>query len=94
MGKSGRYLIRIQPAVDIWEPAGAERFVSEVRSVHPEVTGPPVTSFEAIRLIRRGYYEGTIYALVMVTIVTGVFSGLSALMSTQTNLPVLSVGSG
>ena len=27
-------------------------------------------------------------------IVTGVFSGLSALMSTQTNLPVLSVGSG
>ena len=27
-------------------------------------------------------------------IVTGVFSGLSALMSTQTNLPVLSEGSG
>ena len=27
-------------------------------------------------------------------IVTGVFRGLSALMSTQTNLPVLSVGSG
>src|SRR3981189_174378 len=27
-------------------------------------------------------------------IVTGVFNGLSALMSTQTNLPVLSLGSG
>src|ERR1700681_643176 len=27
-------------------------------------------------------------------IVTGVFSGLSALMSTQTNFPVLSLGSG
>ncbi len=27
-------------------------------------------------------------------IVTGVFSGLSALISTQTNFPVLSLGSG
>src|ERR1700710_2019929 len=30
----------------------------------------------------------------MAAMVTGVFNGLSALMSTQTNLPVLSVGSG
>src|ERR1700732_1100352 len=30
----------------------------------------------------------------MVAIVTGVFKGLSALMSTQTNFPVLSEGSG
>ncbi|HKZ08114.1 MAG TPA: MMPL family transporter [Methylomirabilota bacterium] len=70
VGKSGRYLIRIQPAVDIWQQAGAERFVSELRSVDPDVTGPPVTSFEAIRLIRRGYYEGAVYALALVAIVT------------------------
>ena len=70
VGKSGRYLIRIQPAVDIWQPEGAERFVAELRSVDPDVTGPPVTSYEAIRLIRRGYYEGTVYALALVAIVT------------------------
>jgi uncharacterized protein len=66
IGASGRYLIRVQPAVDIWQQAGAERFVTELRSVDPDVTGPPVTSFEAIRLIRRGYFEGAFYALALV----------------------------
>jgi predicted RND superfamily exporter protein len=71
VGASGRYLIRVQPAVDIWEQESAERFVTELRSVDPSVTGPPVTAFEAIRLIRRGYLEGTLYALALVSVVTG-----------------------
>ena len=71
VGASGRYLIRLQPAVDIWEQESAERFVTELRSVDPSVTGPPVTAFEAIRLIRRGYLEGTLYALALVSAVTG-----------------------
>ena len=70
VGTSGRYLIRLQPAVDIWEQAGAERFVRDLRSVDPDVTGPPITAFEAIKLIRRGYFEGTFYALVVVAIAT------------------------
>ena len=68
IGASGRYLIRLQPAVDIWEQAGAARFVGELRSVDPDVTGPPITAFEAIKLIRRGYFEGTFYALAVVAI--------------------------
>jgi hopanoid biosynthesis associated RND transporter like protein HpnN len=70
IGASGRYLIRLQPAVDIWQQEGAERFVAELRSVDPSVTGPPVTAFEAIRLIRRGYLEGTLYALALVSVFT------------------------
>ena len=72
IGQSGRYLLRIHPAVDIWQQAGADRFVGDLRRVDPDVTGPPVTSFEAIRLIRHGYFQGTVYALLLVTIVTGV----------------------
>jgi hypothetical protein len=72
VGVSGRFLIRIEPAVDIWERSGAERFVQELRSVDPDVTGPPVTSFEAIRLIRRGYTLGTLYALILVAAMTAV----------------------
>jgi len=34
------------------------------------VTGPPVTNFEATRLIERGYFEATPYALVLVAIIT------------------------
>lgn len=70
VGKSGLYLMRIHPAIDIWAAAGARRFVTELRAVDPDVTGPPVTSFEAIRFIERGYREGTIYAIVLVTIIT------------------------
>jgi hypothetical protein len=70
IGKSGRYLLRVHPAVDIWQQAGAERFVTDLRSVDPDVTGPPITSFEAIRYIRRGYFQGTLYALVLVIAVT------------------------
>jgi len=56
--------------VDIWQQAGAERFVTDLRRVDPDVTGPPVTSFEAIRYIRRGYLQGTLYALALVAILT------------------------
>jgi hopanoid biosynthesis associated RND transporter like protein HpnN len=70
VGKSGRYLLRIHPAVDIWTAAGARHFVKDLRAVDPDVTGPPVTSFEAIRFIERGYLEGTLYAIVLVTIIT------------------------
>jgi hypothetical protein len=72
IGASGRFLIRIQPAVDIWEQAGAERFITDLRSVDPDVTGPPVTSFEAIRLIRRGYFEGALYAFTVVAVAAAV----------------------
>ena len=37
VGKSGRYLIRIHPAVDIWTAEGATRFVTELRAVDPDV---------------------------------------------------------
>jgi hypothetical protein len=47
---------------------------------------------------RREYFTSAMSAsflsALIAAIVTGVFNGLSALMSTQTNLPVLSVGSG
>ena len=34
------------------------------------MTGPPVTSFEAIRLIRQGYREGALYAVILVAVVS------------------------
>jgi hopanoid biosynthesis associated RND transporter like protein HpnN len=71
IGASGQYLIRIFPAVDIWEREGATRFVGDLRTVDPDVTGPPVTSFEAIRFIRRGYWQGALYAFVLVAVLTG-----------------------
>src|SRR5438876_22318 len=42
VSEGGRFLLQIHPAVDIWDRAGAERFISELRSVDPEITGTPV----------------------------------------------------
>ena len=70
VGRSGQFLIRIHPAVNIWEREAAYRFTTELRSVDPDVTGSPVITYEAIRLIERAYVEGTLYALLLVATVT------------------------
>src|SRR4029453_9858199 len=66
-------LMQIHPAVNIWDRDGAERFVSDLRAVDPDVTGTPVITYEAIRLMERAYKQGTLYAIVVV-------SGLTFLM--------------
>jgi predicted exporter len=66
----GRFLLQIHPAVNIWDRDGSQRFVSELRQVNPEVTGTPVITYEAIRLMERAYKQGTVYAIVLVTLLT------------------------
>jgi uncharacterized protein len=66
VGAHGKFLIQVHPKVDIWERAGAEQFVRELRSVDPDVTGSPVITYEAIRLMERAYMQGTAYAFVVV----------------------------
>ena len=63
----GRFLIEIHPAVDIWDRDGARRFVTDLRSVDPTVTGTPIITYEAIRLMERAYKQGTLYAVILVT---------------------------
>jgi hypothetical protein len=59
--------------VDIWEKAGAAEFVRELRTVDPDVTGPPIITYEATLLMERAYLTGSVYAFVLV-------GGLSFLM--------------
>ncbi len=73
IGENGRFLIQIHPKVDIWEKAGAAQFVRELRTVDPDVTGPPVITYEATVLMERAYLTGSLYAFVLV-------GGLSVLM--------------
>jgi len=69
----GRFLLQIHPAVNIWDRDGAARFVTDLRTVDPDVTGTPIITYEAIRLMERAAKQGTVYAIVLV-------SGLTALM--------------
>ncbi|PYN12191.1 MAG: RND transporter, partial [Candidatus Rokuibacteriota bacterium] len=58
------------PGVDIWDRRGAERFVADLRSVDPEVTGTPIITFEAINYMERAYKEGTVYAFLVVALLS------------------------
>jgi uncharacterized protein len=66
----GQFLLQIHPAVNIWDRDGAERFVGQLRSVDPDITGTPVITYEAIRLMERAYKQGTVYAVILVTLLT------------------------
>lgn len=90
VSERGRFLMQIHPAVDIWSRDGAERFVRELRTVDADVTGTPVITFEAIRLMERAYREGTLYAIVLVATVTG----LMLRRTRETLLALLPLGLG
>jgi hopanoid biosynthesis associated RND transporter like protein HpnN len=66
----GRFLLQIHPAVDIWDRDGATRFVADLRTVDGDVTGTPVITYEVIRLMERAYKQGTVYAIVLVSVLT------------------------
>src|SRR5262249_30091714 len=70
VGASGRFLLQVHPKVDIWERDGARQFVTELRGVDPEITGAPVITYEATRLMERGYLQGTLYAFILVGALT------------------------
>ena len=72
VSERGRFLMQIHPAVNVWDREGAARFVSELRAVDPDVTGTPIITFEAIRLMERAYQQGTLYAIALVAAITAV----------------------
>ena len=90
VGRSGRFLLQIQPKVDIWDRRGAQRFIDELRSVDPDVTGTPVITFEAIRYMERAYKQGTLYAFLLV----GVLTALTIRRMRETALAMIALALG
>ncbi len=66
IGRNGRYLIRVYPEEDIWEPGPLARFVAELRSVDPTVVGEPVAMHIYIEAFRHAYEQAAVYALVVI----------------------------
>ncbi|RMG38926.1 MAG: hypothetical protein D6725_06405 [Planctomycetota bacterium] len=65
----GRWLLQIFPKEQIWDDEPLERFVRDVRSVDPQVTGTPLQNYEAARQIRESYMNAAVYAFVVIGIV-------------------------
>jgi hopanoid biosynthesis associated RND transporter like protein HpnN len=60
---SGKYLVVVYPAIDIWDPEARGEFLRQMRSVDPEVAGNVVHMIESSRLMKAGYIHGGWYAM-------------------------------
>jgi len=69
IGKSGRLLLQVYSRHDPWEHASQARFVEDLRTVDPDVTGQPVVGFESTRLIASSFRLGLLYAFALVAII-------------------------
>ena len=63
ISKKGKYVIHIFPSVDIWDQDERRKYLSDLRSVDPNVTGTAVHMFESTRLMTEGYVKGGLYAM-------------------------------
>jgi hypothetical protein len=66
IGQNGRYLIRVYPEGDIWEPGPLGRFVADLRSVDPDVLGEPVGLHIYTQAFRQAYEQAAVYALIAI----------------------------
>ena len=73
IGKSGRLLLQVYSRHDPWDYSSQARFVEELRTVDPDVTGQPVVGYESTRLIASSFRLGLVYAFALV-------AGIAALM--------------
>jgi predicted RND superfamily exporter protein len=72
IGADGQWLLRVEPlpAEDsILEPTRLATFVESIRTVAPDVLGPPVQILESSRLITAAYQMAALYALIAVTVI-------------------------
>lgn len=72
VGRTGRLLLRVYPAageVDIWQRAGRERFLSDLRRVVPDVGGFPVQLHESDRLLTEGVRRAGLLAVAFAALV-------------------------
>jgi len=68
ISNKGRFLISIFPSVDFWDIDEREKFLTQLRDVDPDVVGNAVHMFESSRLMKEGYVNGGMYAMVAIVI--------------------------
>ncbi len=68
IGHNGAYLVQVYPRGDVWDDAPLASFVSALRGVDPDVTGPPVQTYSIATVMRHGYERAAILGLLAVFI--------------------------
>lgn len=69
VSQDGKWLLQVFPAFEIWDQEPLEEFITQIRTVDPNVTGTPLQNFEASQQISKSYEAVAVYALLTVFIV-------------------------
>ncbi len=68
VGVNGKFLIQIYPKEDVWQRAPQEKFVGDLRTIDPDVTGTPVQLLEYETLLRDSYVQAAWYSLAAIAL--------------------------
>ena len=90
IGKSGKHLLQVYPKDNVWDRNNQEVFVSQPRTVDPDMTGTPVQLLEYTTLLKDSYIEAACYALGAIIIL--VFIHFGTLSSVALGLLPVAVG--
>jgi len=68
VGVNGKFLIQVYPKEDVWQRGPQEKFVKELRTVDPNVTGTPVQLYEYETLLKNSYVQAAWYSLAAIAL--------------------------
>jgi uncharacterized protein len=90
IGVMGKFLLQVYPKNDVWQRDNQEKFIKELRTIDPNVTGTPVQLYEYTTLLKSSYETAAWYSLIAIAILVFVhFRSLTAVI-----LSLLPVGIG
>jgi len=68
IGVTGKYLLQVYPKDDVRQRANQEKFIADLRTIDPNVTGEPVQLYEYTSLLKKSYEQAAWYSLVAIAI--------------------------
>lgn len=63
VGVTGKFLLKVFPRENMWQRDNQEKFIAELRTVDPDVTGTPVQLYEYEELLKNSYLQAAWYSL-------------------------------
>ncbi|MCA9039819.1 MAG: hypothetical protein KDA65_05665, partial [Planctomycetaceae bacterium] len=69
LSPDGKWLLQVYPQEQVWDIEPLTRFVEEVRTVDPSITGTPLQNFEAAQQISDSYQIAALYSLAVICLV-------------------------
>jgi hopanoid biosynthesis associated RND transporter like protein HpnN len=90
VGATGKYLLQVYPKDDVRQRGNQEKFIMDLRTIDPNVTGEPVQLYEYTTLLKKSYEQAAWYSLVAIAILVFIhFRSVGAVI-----LSLLPVGIG